>query len=191
MKIAFIAGIILLLILAPVYLLPRFLGNEGSDALFEAAAEDLTAQVSELSGIQSIVVEPIKGDHRGRLRFAMVQAFHCHGRIAVLESLEIHPTDDSIKSDESVVEPDAILKGRIVRNEIINNNQKSTVQVMVVHPRDGKILWSDDWSGVIRLHGAEREFHKTAIVICLALAAGILVIFSRKEVASRETIREW
>jgi hypothetical protein len=61
----------------------------------------------------------------------------------------------------------------------------------VVRASDGEVLWSNTWNDTVKLHGAELDFHKTAIVICLALAAGILVIFARKENPSRETIREW
>ena len=191
MRITFIAGIILLLILAPVYLVPRLFSSEGSDKLFKAAADNIAAQVCELSEVQSIAVEPIKGDHHGRLRFALVHNLRVDGRLAVLGPKEAAATDDENSPASTDVQSVAVLKGRIVRNEILDGHQRVTVQTMVVHAQNGKVLWSNTWNGNSSLHGKGLEFQKTATVICLALAAGILVIFARKQGPVRETIREW
>ena len=191
MKLAFATALILLFILAPVYLLPRILGTDSGESLIEAAASDIAAQVSDLRDVKTITVQPIDGDHRGTLRFALIHALRRDGRTVILEPNESSAKDEHKKSGLSKTQPDVILQGRIERHETLGKEERLTVRAIVVRAQDGKVLWSNTWNDNAKLHGAELEFHKTAIVICLALAAGILVIFARKQDSPRETIREW
>ncbi len=60
---------------------------------------------------------------------------------------------------------------------------------MLVSTRSGKVLWTISWQGAVKIFKPEWVFKKTALLICLALAAGILVIYARQE-DSKHAVQE-
>jgi len=55
------------------------------------------------------------------------------------------------------------------------------VQALLVHSGSGEVIWTKDWRKSDGLQNPERALDKTFFLVCLAFAAGILVIFARKE----------
>ncbi len=52
---------------------------------------------------------------------------------------------------------------------------------MIVDTRSGEVLWTSNWQGTVGMSRSEWEFKKTAFLICLAIASGIVVIYAREE----------
>lgn len=76
---------------------------------------------------------------------------------------------------------DVLLIGRIQRNETPNAEHLMHVNAVLVSTRNGEVLWTTSWRGAARISRSEWEFKKTALLICLAFAAGILIIYARQE----------
>jgi len=55
------------------------------------------------------------------------------------------------------------------------------IQALLLHSGSGEVIWTKDWRKSDGLQNPERALDKTFFLVCLAIAAGILVIFARKE----------
>lgn len=85
MRMAFVVGLILLFILAPIYLIPHVFRTDSSHQLVSTAARDIVAGIPELHGVKSIMVAPLEQDYRKLLQFSLVHELRRSGKFKVIE----------------------------------------------------------------------------------------------------------
>ena len=193
MRLAFVSLLILGFVLAPMYLLPHLIRNDSGDELVARAARDIVSEIPNLSGIQSVAVVPLENDYQKTLQFALVQEFRRSGRFMVIDE-DLFPREkislekrikrfkeEEVEPADSSVRADSILTGRIHRNEMPGSQHLIDFEAVLLSPMSGEILWTTSWRGSTRISRPELERKKSALLICLAFAAGILVIYARKE----------
>jgi hypothetical protein len=193
MRLAFVALLITLFILAPVYLLPHLIQSDSGEDLVTEAARDIVGEMPHLSGVSSIAVPPFENDSHKALQFALVNELRRAGTYAVIESdlfaeegisveklIKKFKNGDEKKSPEQA-EPDAILTGRIQRDETPGSQHLMHFEAVLVGNPTGEVLWTTSWRASATMSSQEWEFKKAALLICLALAAGILIIYARME----------
>jgi hypothetical protein len=88
---------------------------------------------------------------------------------------------ENSEEPESAGKPDALLSGKIQRDEKTGGRHLIEVQSMLVHSASGEVIWSGGRTGSAAIRSTEWELDKTILVVCLAFAAGILVIYARRE----------
>lgn len=193
MRIAFVSFLILLFVAAPAYLLPRLMRTDSGSALMEQAARDIVAQLPKLPEIRTVAVAPIEGDYHRRLEFGLVDELRRKGLYEIMggdifrgkrftiERLIEEFRDHSLDDSRTPVRADTVLAGKIQRDEKNGGNHLFEVQALLVDSASGKVIWTGNWRNSDGLQEPERKLDKTLFVICLAFAAGILVIFARRE----------
>ena len=181
MRLAFMTGLILLLVLAPTYLVPHLFRTDSGEELISDAAQDIVTELPQHSGIESVAVEPFSHDYRDSLRFALIHELRLAGGLSVIEKKELPQAVDQNEASPTRPHPDAILTGKIQRHEMPSMKHRMNVEVMVLDGKTDKILWTTTWRGTTSMSGHGREFKKNAVLICLALAAGVLIVFVRRE----------
>ncbi len=196
MRLAFVSLLILVFVLAPIYLLPHIIKTSSGDHLVTLAAREIVAQIPALSGVDSVAVASLEHDYHKALQFALVQELKHANRVKVIDSglfakekMSAETLIDRIraeriepeKSNRSKIEADAILTGRIHRNEISDGDHLLHFEAVLVNSSSGEVLWTNSWQASTRTSRAERQFSKSALLIGLAFGAGIFVIFARRE----------
>lgn len=193
MRIAFAALLIIIFVAAPGYLLPWLMRTDSGEELLGRASRQLISALPEIPDIRTISVAPFEEDFHQRLQFALADELRREGRFQVVENdlfrkrkISLREIVDDFRGPRTDIQeeanrPDAILCGKIQRNEKKGKSHKMQIQVLLVDPSSGTLLWSRDWGGSQRMPEGEWENRKTLMLICLAFAAGILVIFARRE----------
>ena len=196
MRLAFVSLLILVCVLAPIYLLPHIIKTSSGDHLVALAAREIVAQVPVIPGVESVAVAPLEHDYHKALQFALVQELNNADRVKVIDSglfmkekMSAEKLIDRIKAERiepekskrSKVEADAILTGRIHRNEISDGDHLLYFETLLVSSSSGEVLWTDSCRASTIMSGSERQFSKSALLIGLAFGAGIFVIFARRE----------
>ena len=193
MRMAFVVGLILLFVLAPVYVVPHLFKTNSSQELVFSSARDIIAKMPILEGDASITVAPFENDYKKSLQLALVHELRKTGQIRVTDdeifargkwsiNKLIRQFKDTPKEITTAqLKSDAVLTGRIQRNEMPGAEYRLHLTAMIVETRSGEVLWTTAWQGTVSLSGSEWEFKKTALLICLAIAAGIVVIYARQE----------
>ena len=189
MKLAIAAGTILLLILTPTFLLPRMLPSDSQNQLVEAAARQITWEMAALQGVQTVRVERGHNDLHGALQFELIDALRKQGRFTVLS--DTIDRSEQEKNLRSAAPADSIITAAITHNQIQDAHHRIDIQATLISPQTGQVLWTTTWQGEAGMTRNEWEQTKTGIILCLLLAAGILVLFARKEThpTGYETIR--
>ncbi|MFC1735518.1 hypothetical protein ACFL1X_05335 [Candidatus Hydrogenedentota bacterium] len=174
MKLTFITGIILILLVTPGYVMPWLSRNDSGDDLVCSIAYDIAFGIAEASDIESLQVASIERDYGNVLQFALMSELRSIEGLVVVAG----NTDKS----ETQIEPiaDAVLTARITRNESLRFDRLMSVNAMLISTSSREVLWSSTWRGTIPMSKPEWEFNKTALLICLSLAAGIIVIYARQ-----------
>ena len=193
MRLGLVALLILLFIVAPVYLVSHLIRSDSDEDLVAGVARDIVAEMPQLPGVESIAVAPLEGDVHKALKFALVDELRRAGKYQIIEAGLI--SRDRLSARKLIrelrgeyeqeipkgVEASAIFTGRIQRNEVSGPNRLLHFQAVLVDAVTGEVLWTGSSRPSLRMSGQEWEFRKVVLLICLAFAAGILVIYARLE----------
>jgi len=141
-----------------------------------------------------VAVASLEGDFHKALQFALVAELRRVGKYRVLEQdlfakeafsvgkvIKEFRGDNEGRPTEVPTDADAILTGSIQRNEMSGRKHLLRFQALLIGSGTGEVLWTRSLRSSVRMSGQEWEFKKTALLICLAFAAGILVIYARME----------
>ena len=193
MRAVIVTLVAILFLAAPIYLVPGFIPGDSGRQLMTEAARDIVSWMPALPEVRSIAVAPLKGDFRRELQFALLDEFRSSGRFRVMQE-DIFPTERaSIRKlgrefhgvEESAAEekpfPDAILTGSIQQNETRGSEHWLRFDALLADRRSGEVLWSKVWTGKAPLSGADWDLKKTLLLVCLASAAAVLVLFVRAQ----------
>ncbi len=186
--------LIMFFVLAPIYLLPRLFRTDSGEALYAEAAHEIVAQMPPLNDIHSITVDKISQDWHGELAGDLERELLADGRWIIMSfnrSRSRVEHDDKGQSNANAATSNATLICTIERDEMAQEEHLLRIEAKVLRAQDSEVLWATQWRRTATLQSHDLDLKKSAVVICLALAAGVLIVFVRKEDPPRETIRQW
>ena len=68
-----------------------------------------------------------------------------------------------------------------------DTKHRMNIEAIVLDAQTDAVLWTTPWRGATSMSGQVQEFKKNAILICLALAAGVLIVFVLRKDRKQET----
>ena len=139
---------------------------------------------------QSIAVGPLSHDYHGRLKFELEDELHRQGHLKIIDSHPVTVGNEQETSHAQHPSSDLILSGTISRNELIGSKHHLEVLVTLSETHTRQVLWTTTWQNHLHLQASEREFTTTALKIYLAIAAGILIVFVRRESPRPEPVSD-